>query len=91
MIELSAIDKAVDVPQLLRQTEEAIVTLMQINVQVPAEATEMLAILRRCIVAEESLAQWQRFASYCRCCAQSGENDPYDFSVFMQKSSQLGS
>jgi len=28
------------------------------------------------------LALWQRFASYCRCCAQSGESNPMDFEEF---------
>lgn len=28
------------------------------------------------------LALWQRFASYCRSCAISGEHDPLDFEAF---------
>ena len=28
------------------------------------------------------LANWQRFASYCRSCALSGEHDPMDFATF---------
>ena len=32
--------------------------------------------------AETDLPMWQRFASYCRCCAQSGESDPDDFDTF---------
>lgn len=30
--------------------------------------------------------QLQQYASYCRCCAQSGEHDPIDFDAFLAKS-----
>lgn len=32
--------------------------------------------------AQRTLHRWQQYASYCRCCAQSGENDPHDFEQF---------
>jgi hypothetical protein len=32
----------------------------------------------------ERLANWQRFASYCRSCAVSGESDPMDFCDFLR-------
>lgn len=29
-----------------------------------------------------TLAEWQRFASYCHCCAKSGEHELQDFETF---------
>lgn len=30
------------------------------------------------------LSQWQQYASYCNCCAKSGEHTPMDFDAFVQ-------
>lgn len=41
-----------------------------------------------CVRADEhgpDIAMWQRFASYCRSCALSGEHDPMDFETFVAR------
>lgn len=35
------------------------------------------------------LAKWQRFASYCRCCALCGESDPQTFEQFVDYGATL--
>lgn len=51
-ISLTAIDKAIDVKQMLTETEQAIAMLIQAHQAVPDEAMQMLGMLRRCVVAE---------------------------------------
>jgi hypothetical protein len=55
MNEPSVLDNAVDVPAMLLETETAIAALTQMNVPIPAEAMQLLAVLRRCVAAEREL------------------------------------
>ncbi len=57
MIQLTAIDLAIDVPKMLTETEQAIVELTKAGIDVPSEAHAMLGLLRRCAVAEEKVAE----------------------------------
>lgn len=36
--------------------------------------------------ALKELANWQRYAAYCNCCAKSGEPTPMDFDAFLANS-----
>ncbi len=39
--------------------------------------------------ADPVLLMWQRFASYCRSCALSGEHDPDEFETFAARQKEL--
>jgi hypothetical protein len=46
---------------------------------------EWTDIVKQRLLDGQEVSLWQRFASYCRCCAQSGENDPDDFGTFKRR------
>jgi len=44
----------------------------------------VIAVNEKLAAKDIELGLWQRYAAFCRCCALSGENDPYTFEQFCQ-------
>lgn len=54
-IELTAEDRALDVRKMYEETNAAVGFLGQQGMKIPEEAYQMQSLLRRCVVAEETL------------------------------------
>jgi hypothetical protein len=68
-----AISRWIEHAKLYRDTYEIQIAGLE---QTVAAATDLVEKLKT------ELLMWQKFASYCRCCAQSGENTPDNFEAF---------
>lgn len=59
-IELTAEDRALDVRKMFEETNGVIELLKNSRIEVPGEAGVMLSLMKRCIVAEETIADHHR-------------------------------